>query len=256
MNAELGPGGPTDVPVPSQAAGTAGSAVRLSTRSPAGGSAAGASPTGAPDGSPAGPVAAAPQARPSRRRGEIVVAAARTFSRQGYAAVGMRDVAEAVGIRGASLYHHFGSKEEILYAICLTVTEEPNRLNLPLLDAPGTPSHRMAALVRAHLEHLHRRQVEHLVGLHELASLIPEHRAVIDDHRRHYQRRVRDVVTAGMLTGEFTVPDARLAALAMCDVLNGFSHWFHDGRELGLEDVVTGYVDLIVGRLLGSPDFY
>ena len=60
----------------------------------------------------------------------------------------MRDVAEAVGIRGASLYHHFASKEEILYAICLTVTEEPNEQNLPLLDAPGTPTERLAALVR------------------------------------------------------------------------------------------------------------
>jgi AcrR family transcriptional regulator len=188
----------------------------------------------------------------TERRGEIAAAAARTFARDGYAAVGMRDVAEAVGIRGASLYHHFASKEEILFAICLTVTEEPNEQNLPLLDAPGTPTERLAALVRAHLEHLHRRRVEHLVGLHELAALTPPHRAVIDDHRRYYQRRVRDVVAAGMATGEFGVPDARLAAFAICDMLNGLSNWFHDGGELGLEDVVVGYVDLVVGRLLGS----
>ena len=185
------------------------------------------------------------------RRDEIVAAAARTFAGDGYAAVGMRDVAEAVGIRGASLYHHFASKEEILYAICLAVTQEPNEQNLPLLDAPGTPTQRLAALVRAHLEHLHRRRVEHLVGLHELAALTAEHRAVIDEHRRYYQRRVRDVVAAGMATGEFGVPDARLAAFAICDMLNGLSNWFHDDGKLGLEDVVLGYVDL-VGRLLGS----
>jgi AcrR family transcriptional regulator len=188
------------------------------------------------------------------RREEIVAAAARTFATEGYAAVGMRDVAEAVGIRGASLYHHFASKEEILFAICLTVTREPNELNLPLLDAPGTPSQRLAALVRGHLQHLHRRRVEHVVGLHELAALTPEHRAVIDDHRRYYQRRVRDVVAAGMRTGEFGVPDARLAAFAICDMLNGLSNWFHDGGELALEDVVVGYVDMVVGRLLGSRE--
>lgn len=186
-----------------------------------------------------------------QRRAEIIAAAAWIFARDGYAAVGMRDVAEAVGIRGASLYHHFASKEEILYAICLTVTQEPNEQNLPLLDAPGTPTERLAALVRAHLEHLHRRRVEHLVGLHELAALTREHRAVIDDHRRYYQRRVRDVVAAGMATDEFGVPDARLAAFAMCDMLNGLSNWFHDDGDLGLEDVVAGYVDLIVARLLG-----
>lgn len=185
-----------------------------------------------------------------RRRAEIVAAAARIFARDGYAAVGMRDVAEAVGIRGASLYHHFASKEEILYAVCLSVTQEPNEQTLPLLDAPGTPTQRMAALVRAHLEHLRRRQVEHLVALHELAALTPEHRAVVDGYRRYYQRRVRDVVAAGTTTGEFGVPDARLAAFAICDVLNGFSGWFHEDRELAFEDVVVGYVDLVVGRLL------
>src|SRR3954468_21646462 len=169
------------------------------------------------------------------RREEIVAAAARTVARDGYAAGRTRDVAAGAGTRGGSLYHHFGSKEEILYAVCLTVTQEPNELNLPLLDAPGTPTERLAALVRGHLEHLHRRRVEHLVGLHELAALTPEHRAVIDDHRRYYQRRVRDVIVAGMRTGEFTVPDARLAAFAVCDMLNGISGWFHDDGELALE---------------------
>ncbi|HEY0815066.1 MAG TPA: TetR/AcrR family transcriptional regulator [Pseudonocardia sp.] len=189
---------------------------------------------------------------PTRRRDAIVAAAARTFAARGYAAVGMRDVADAVGVRGASLYHHFASKEEILYAICLTVTEEPNEQNLPLLDAPGTPAQRLAALVRGHLHHLHRRRTEHVVGLHELAALTPEHRAVVDGHRRYYQQRVREVIAAGVAAGELAVPDPRLAALAMCDILNGLSNWFHVDGELSLDEVVEAYVDLIVSRMLGA----
>jgi AcrR family transcriptional regulator len=191
--------------------------------------------------------------RPARRRREaIVAAAARFFAERGYAAVGMRDVAEAVGVRGASLYHHFASKEEILYAICLTVTDEPNAQNLPLLDAPGTAVERLSALVRAHLHHLHRRRTEHVVGLHELAALAPEHRAVVDAHRRHYQRRVREVVAEGVAAGELTVRDPRLAAFAVCDMLNGLSNWFRPDGDLSLDAVADGYVDLIVGRMLGG----
>lgn len=186
------------------------------------------------------------------RRDAIVAAAARFFAERGYAAVGMRDVAEAVGVRGASLYHHFASKEEILYAICLTVTDEPNAQNLPLLDAPGTCSERLAALVRAHLHHLHRRRTEHVVGLHELAALAPGHRAVVDGHRRHYQRRVREVIAEGAAAGELTAPDPRLAAFAVCDMLNGLSNWFHPDGELSLDAVAEGYVELIVGRMLGG----
>jgi AcrR family transcriptional regulator len=191
-------------------------------------------------------------ARSTERREEVVAAAARIFAERGYAAVGMRDVAEAVGIRGASLYHHFASKEDILYAICLTVTEEPNARNLPLLDAPGTPATRLAALVRGHLDHLRARRVEHLVALHELAALTPGHRRVVDEHRRHYQRRVRDVIAAGVTAGELAVADVRLAAFAFCDVLNGVSHWFHPGGELSHEAVADGYVALVVDGMLGA----
>jgi AcrR family transcriptional regulator len=186
------------------------------------------------------------------RREAIVTAAARFFAERGYAAVGMRDVAEAVGVRGASLYHHFASKEEILYAICLTVTDEPNAQNLPLLDAPGTVVERLSALVRAHLHHLHRRRTEHVVGLHELAALAPEHRAVVDAHRRRYQRRVREVIAEGVAGAELSVSDPRLAAFAVCDMLNGLSNWFRPDGDLSLDAVAEGYVELIVGRMLGG----
>ncbi|OZD64242.1 TetR family transcriptional regulator [Rhodococcus sp. 05-340-1] len=192
------------------------------------------------------------QVRTRQRRDDIVANAANIFAREGYANVGMRDIADAVGIKGASLYHHFPSKEDILFAICLTVTQEPAEENLPLLDAAGTPTERLSSLVRAHLVHLNRRRVEYIVGLHELASLTPEHRTVIEDYRRQYQRRVRDVITAGMRSGEFTVPDARLASFALTDMLNGISNWFHDGGELSIEDVADNYVELAVHRVLGA----
>jgi AcrR family transcriptional regulator len=191
--------------------------------------------------------------RAALRRTEIVVAAAKVFARDGYAHVGLRDIAEVVGIRGPSLYHHFESKEDILYAVCLTVTREPNEQTLPLLDATGTPAHRMAALVRGHVRHLHRRQVEHLVALHELPSLSPEHREEIVSFRRYYQRRVRDTIAAGIREGEFTVPHPQPVTVALLDLLNGFSGWYRESGSLGLDAIVEDYVDLVVLRLLGAP---
>lgn len=196
---------------------------------------------------------AVPVSRASRARArseDIVAAAAELFARDGYHNVGMRSVADAIGIRGASLYHHYSSKEEILYAIALSVTREPVEHHLPLLDAPGTPRERLAALIRAHLEHLSRRRVEHLVGLHQMSSLTPEHRQEIDEYRRYYQRRVHDVVAAGVRTGEFHVEDVHLAALAMLDMLNGISRWFSDHGPLSVDRLAERYVTLLVDGLL------
>jgi hypothetical protein len=48
------------------------------------------------------------------------------------------------------------------------------------------------------------------------------------------------------------VPDPRLAAVALCDVLNGLSSWFRENGELSLDEVAETYVDLIVHRMLGA----
>ena len=58
---------------------------------------------------------------------DILAAALDLFSVQGYGATSISQIADAVGIRKASLYSHFGSKQEILDALVETVTEQYNR---------------------------------------------------------------------------------------------------------------------------------
>lgn len=187
------------------------------------------------------------ETRTRLRRAEIVTAATHIFAAKGYSNVGMRDIADAVGIRGASLYHHFPSKEEILYAICLTVTREPVEQNLPLLDTAGAPSDRLARLVRAHIQHLRRRRLEHLVGVHERASLTPEHLAEIDDYRMYYHHRVRDVLSAGMRSGEFRESNAKIITLGILDMLNGVSAWVRGDADV--DEIADTYLRLIFDGL-------
>lgn len=47
-------------------------------------------------------------------RDEILDAAAELFTTQGFASTSTRSIADAVGIRQSSLYHHFKTKDEIL----------------------------------------------------------------------------------------------------------------------------------------------
>lgn len=185
-------------------------------------------------------------ARTSVRREEIVTAAAVYFAEHGYASVGMRDIAQAVGIKGASLYNHFHSKEEILYAIALRMTKDPLE-HLLVLDEAGSPAERLVRLVEIHVRHLAEHRVEHLVSLREMSALLPEHRAVVKDHRKYYQRRVRDVIAAGARAGEFVVRDAGQSAIAVLDLMNGISWWLRDGADVDL--LVADYVGFARGVL-------
>ena len=90
------------------------------------------------------PAAGAPVGRPrsgdrvrpgDTAREEILDAAAELFTRRGYAATSTRMIAEAVGIRQASLYYHFGSKEDLLGEL-LVETVRPSLAFASGLDRP------------------------------------------------------------------------------------------------------------------------
>jgi AcrR family transcriptional regulator len=59
----------------------------------------------------------APQARSETTRQKILVAATDVFSEVGYAAAGLGEVIERVGMTKGALYHHFDSKEALATAI-------------------------------------------------------------------------------------------------------------------------------------------
>ena len=59
----------------------------------------------------------------TRRKLEIVSTAAKLFRKKGYNSVSMRDLAQALDIKAASLYNHISSKQEILAIIILEVAE-------------------------------------------------------------------------------------------------------------------------------------
>lgn len=58
------------------------------------------------------------------RKSEIINVAARLFKEKGYSAVTMRDIAQAMDIKAASLYNHIKSKQEILVLIIIEIAEE------------------------------------------------------------------------------------------------------------------------------------
>ena len=50
-------------------------------------------------------------------RGRLLSAAAQLFREKGFDRTTVRDIAAAVGIQSGSIFHHFKSKEDILYSV-------------------------------------------------------------------------------------------------------------------------------------------
>jgi AcrR family transcriptional regulator len=93
-----------------------------------------------------------PRLEQSRRPGktareEILDAAAELFTTQGYASTSTRAIADAVGVRQASLYHHFATKDDILDALLAGTVDAPLQLAADLLAETGSAAARLHVLM-------------------------------------------------------------------------------------------------------------
>lgn len=93
-----------------------------------------------------------PAREPGRGRQDVLDAAARLFSQKGYAATSTRAIADAAGVRQASLYYHFASKEALL-AQLLDRTVQPSLAFVEVLaDVKAPPLTALHALATYDVE--------------------------------------------------------------------------------------------------------
>lgn len=187
----------------------------------------------------------------SDRANEILKVAADLFYEQDYHSVGMRLIAERAGVRSASLYHHFSSKEEMLYSIILEVTRDFIADRLTILEIEDDFAQRLGDLVEEHILYFWEHRVALQVGFREMHNLAPAHHAEVHRHRLNYQRRIQDYITAGKQADVFMCEDPRLSGMALLDTLNGINDWFVPGRPLTIEQLAKKYRTIILASLGG-----
>jgi len=186
-----------------------------------------------------------------RRADEILEVAARLFYERGYPSVSIRALAHASGIQGGSLYHHFASKEEMLYRICLYGSEGFFAGLGPTLTAGGSFSERLQEFVRSYVLRFWERRYPIAVLFRESHHLSPAHSEELRLVRRRFQQRFQRFLAEGVAAGEFTVPDPKVAGIAVLDLLNGIDNWRRTSGRLGIEEVAGNYA-VLVAQLVGA----
>ena len=173
---------------------------------------------------------------------EILSSAATLFSQRGYHAVGIRELADAVGLSTSTLYHYYATKQDILYAIIARFLEEfTEKLVSGLHDKSLTPELRLERAMTDHVILTVTRREELLVGNPVLNALTAEQQYRIASLRRSYRDAVRDVIAEGVAAGDFSVDDPLLTAMAMLDMLDGIRAWYHPEGALPLSDLAAQY---------------
>jgi len=129
-----------------------------------------------------------------RRAPEIIEAAARVFAQRGFHGATTQDIADVLGIRQASLYYYFASKEEALELVCLQGVAGYFEVAKAIAAGPGTAADKLARLIKAHLSPLTDRSDFVRVFLHERQHLPAESRRRIGRWSRGLDVEPQDVI--------------------------------------------------------------
>ncbi len=185
----------------------------------------------------------------SPRKEQIVQTAGSMFSRQGYHATTMRDIARELNMQGGSLYAHIASKEEMLWAIVERAAAEFQVAVAPLADLPLPAAERLQQMLTAHVGVVARNLDNATVFFHEWRFLSPARRAVIAGQRDAYEGLFRRVIQAGIDAGEFPGADARMGSLLVLSAGNWLYQWFRPDGPLPAEAIAGQMAAMLVAGL-------
>ncbi|MGW4479429.1 TetR/AcrR family transcriptional regulator [Rhodococcus triatomae] len=104
------------------------------------------------------------------RRAVILDAAVELMSTRGFHGTSIRDIATAVGITPASIYHHFRSKQEVLQFIVIQTHRAALNAAKAAVGSRDTPNEQLQALTRSWIL-FHLANDEALIAVTELRSL-------------------------------------------------------------------------------------
>jgi AcrR family transcriptional regulator len=182
----------------------------------------------------------------------ILEAAARIFSEKGFHATSMQDIAEAVQLQKASLYHYFSSKQEILVEILDEALELINtRLEIVRSQSLSADEKLRHAMV-SYLQTITENQNLAAVLLLEIRSVDPELKARQALRREKFESLWRDLIIEGKQQGIFNNVDPSLTGRAILGVMNWTVTWYrHDGPR-SANEIANVYADLLLKGLLIS----
>lgn len=187
--------------------------------------------------------------RPIPTREQIVRTAAGLFYERGYHATSLEEIAVHVGIRKASLFHYFTSKQELLREVFSGCIAPSYRAIAAIQASHDSPSEKLRKAVVQHVFGLLENVEAVGTFLREGRSLPRELLAEFMEYRRSYGRLFRLIIEEGQASGAFRPLDARHMELAVFGMLNWIPFWYRPDGRSSPEEIADSFAALALAAV-------
>ncbi|NUM45327.1 MAG: TetR/AcrR family transcriptional regulator [Anaerolineales bacterium] len=190
-------------------------------------------------------------------REEILEVAAQIFRQKGFHAASMQEIADAVNLRKASLYHHVSSKQEILMDLMDLAMDYLIERTHAIFVQPTLPQERLQEAIHQYLKALTDYPDLANVLLLEFRSLEPDFQERHQPRRNQFERLWRGLIQEGIDAGHFTSTNASIATKALLGSMHWAITWYRADGAQTLEQIAETYTALFLNgvmvRTLPSP---
>ena len=189
-------------------------------------------------------------------RDRLLHTATAAFRTRGFEATSVDALGATLGVSGPAMYYHFPTKTDLLFE-CLhaPLVEQVDQCRNAIDGKP--PIEQLTAFVRAHvlynLRELRRLDLDSsgdaVVGIGVLAKALPDagRKTIVGLLHEHVQD-LRDVIVAGVRTGDFDSPNPTASAFAILGMAENVT-WLRRGGRLSpdaLADLYAGFARRMV----------
>jgi AcrR family transcriptional regulator len=183
-------------------------------------------------------------------RERILVTAERLFRDIGYQKTTVADIARALRMSPANVYRFFDSKKSINLGVARRLMGQVEAESQAIAEAPGSAAKRLRELLAT----IHRMNADRYVGdtkMHEMVAVaMEENWDVCRPHIEFIIGIIAKVIADGIVSGEFQVSDADLAAACTCTAMVRFFHpqLIAEGADMP-GSTLDQTIDFVIGGL-------
>lgn len=179
-------------------------------------------------------------------REDIIGAAIHLFSKKGYDGTSMQDLADAIGIRKASLYHHVRKKEDLLFAIHQQLIDELIARTLEVVTGAESPATKIRKVLRVAMHFVGTHREEVTVFLQDRRVVNPDRWEAIVAKRDMYEQLVAGLIREGIANSDFIEINPVIATRGVLAMSNWGYTWFNPEGELSADEVADIFADMVL----------